>query len=303
MRVTILGAGGNMGRRITGPLVGDPNYELRLVEPGIRGRELVEAQGRTVVDQATGLAGADVVVFAVPDKIVPEVAAEIVPLLDSGTSILFLDPAAVAADRVPRRDDIQCFVMQAAPPPPPPPPGGGGGGGPPGDGGGGGGPPLYSLLGESDPRARRDYWGGGLATQAIVFAVAWSDDLHAERVEALSRDMFAPVSAVHRITVDQMALLEPALSETLTNGCLAVIREGMERVVAAGVPEAAAMDFLMGHLQIGIALIFEQLDWRLSEGAQMALDQSRELLFKDDWFRIFEPDSVMKSLKQITGGD
>ena len=278
MHVTILGAGGNMGRRITGPLVGSPDYELRLVEPGIRGRELIEAQGLTVVDQATGLAGAEVVVFAVPDKIVPAVAAEVVPLLDSGTSILFLDPAAVAADRVPKRDDIQCFVMHPTH------------------------PPLYSLLGETDAQARRDYWGGGLATQAIVFAVAWGDDLHATQAETLSRDMFAPVSAVHRITVDQMALLEPALSETLTNGCLAVIREGMERVVAAGVPEAAAMDFLMGHLQIGIALIFERLDWKLSEGAQMALDGSRAMLFKDDWFRIFEPESVMKSLKQITGG-
>jgi hypothetical protein len=35
----------------------------------------------------------------------------------------------------------------------------------------------------------------------------------------------------------------------------------------------------------------------------MALDQSRDQLFKDDWFRIFEPESVMRSLKQITGGD
>ena len=69
-----------------------------------------------------------------------------------------------------------------------------------------------------------------------------------------------------------MALLEPALTETLTNGCIAVIREGMERVVAAGVPEEATRTFLMGHLQIGIALIFEQFDWRLSEGAQLALD-------------------------------
>jgi hypothetical protein len=279
MHVTILGAGGNMGRRITGPLVGNPDYDLRLVEPGTRGRHLLEEQGLTVLDQERGLAGADVVVFAVPDKIVPAVAAEVVPLLDSGTSILFLDPAAVAAGRDPRRHDIQCFVVHPTH------------------------PPLYSLLGESDAQARRDYWGGGLATQALVFAVAWGDDQRADRVETLSRDMFAPVSVAHRITVDQMALLEPALSETLTNGCLAVIRDGLERVVAAGVPAAAANDFLMGHLQIGIALIFEQLDWKLSEGAQMALDQSRELLFKDDWMQIFEPDSVMRSLRQITGGD
>jgi hypothetical protein len=100
-----------------------------------------------------------------------------------------------------------------------------------------------------------------------------------------------------------MALLEPALTETLTNGCIAVIREGLERVVEAGVPEEAARTFLMGHLQIGIALIFEQFDWRLSEGAQLALARSREQIFRDDWHRIFEPEAVLDSLKQITGGD
>ena len=201
------------------------------------------------------------------------------PLLDPGTSILFLDPAAVAAERVPRREDIQCFVMHPTH------------------------PPLYTLLGEESADARRDYWGGGLATQAIVFAVAWGDDLRAEQVERLAVDMFAPISTSHRVTVDQMALLEPALSETLANGCVAVIKEGMERVIAAGVPADAARDFLMGHLQIGIALIFEQLDWQLSEGAQLALAQSRVQLFRDDWFAIFEPAAVMESLKQITGGD
>ena len=277
--VTVLGAGGNMGRRITRTLRDNPQYTLRLVEPGERGRSLIEESGLQVVDQAEGLAGTDVVVFAVPDRIVRGIAAEVIPLLDTGTSVLFLDPAAVAANRVPRRDDISCFVTHPTH------------------------PPLYSLLGEEDPAARRDYWGGGLATQAIVFAVAWGDEGQATLVENLAIDMFEPVSQSYRITVDQMALLEPALTETLTNGCIAVIREGMERVVAAGVPEEATRQFLMGHLQIGIALIFEQFDWRLSEGAQLALNRSRKQLFKDDWHQIFERDAVMESLKQITGGD
>jgi hypothetical protein len=278
-QVALLGAGGNMGRRITRSLRDSTQYCLRLVEPGERGRSLIEQSGLSTVGQTEGLAGADVVIFAVPDKIVRTVAADVVPQLDPGTSVLFLDPAAVAADRVPHRADIQCYVTHPTH------------------------PPLYGLLAETEPEARRDYWGGGLATQAIVFATAWGDEEHAALVEELAIAMFAPISASHRITVDQMALLEPALTETLTNGCIAVIREGMERVVAAGVPEAATKAFLMGHLQIGIALIFEQFDWRLSEGAQLALARSRDQIFKDDWHRIFEPDAVLDSLKQITGGD
>jgi D-apionate oxidoisomerase len=202
-----------------------------------------------------------------------------VPKLDSGTSMLFLDPAAVAADRIPHREDVNCYVTHPTH------------------------PPLYSLLEEESADARRDYWGGGLARQAVVFAVGWGSEGPAQQVERLAMDMFAPVLRSHRISVDQMAMLEPALSETLTNGCVALIREGMERVIAAGVPEAATRDFLMGHLQIGIAIIFEQLNWRLSEGAQLALRQAKCALFKDDWHRIFDPESVLASVRQITGGD
>jgi len=278
MQVAVLGAGGNMGRRISRSLKDDDRYQLRLIERSDRGRELLAELGLTTVDQASGLAGAEVLIFAVPDKIVREVAAEVVPLLEPGTSILFLDPAAVAADRIPRRADINCFVTHPTH------------------------PGLYDILRESDADARRDFWGGGLAQQAIVFATAWGDASKADAVETLVTHMFRPVNRSHRITVDQMALLEPALTETLTNGCVALIHEGMERVIAAGVPEAATRDFLMGHLQIGIAIIFQELDWRLSEGAALALEKSKDQLFKDDWHRIFEPEELMASLKTITGG-
>ena len=277
-RVTILGAGGNMGRRIAGPLRALPGYELRYVEPGELGRARLADLGVPVSEQADALLGADVVVFAVPDKIVRHVAAEVVPQLDPGTRVLFLDPAAVAADRIPRREDVSCFVTHPTH------------------------PPLYSLLEETDPAARRDYWGGGLARQALVFACAWGSEEDAALVQQVATDMFAPVSACHRVTVQQMALLEPALSETLTNGCVALIHEGLERVVAAGVPEAAARDFCLGHLQIGIALIFGQLDWQLSEGAALALSKAKDSLFRPDWDAVFSPEQVLASVREITGG-
>jgi D-apionate oxidoisomerase len=280
MHVAILGSGGNMGRRISGALKENDAYKLRLIEPSERGRSLLAEMGLSVDEEDKGLQGAEVVIFAVPDMIVRDVAKEIVPKLDPGTSILFLDPAAVAADRILRRDDINCYVTHPTH------------------------PPLYSLLGESEPRAREDYWGGGWARQAIVFAVGWGDDGHlSSQVEELAMAMFAPVTRSHRITVDQMAMLEPALSETLTNGCIALIHEGMSRVIAAGVPEDATKDFLMGHFQIGIAIIFEQLNWKLSAGAAMALSKARETLFKDDWYKIFERDAIMASVRDITGGD
>jgi D-apionate oxidoisomerase len=279
-QVAILGAGGNMGRRITRTLQGNEAYSVRHIEPSERGRARLADLGVTAVEPDAGLAGAEVVVFAVPDSIMRTVAADIVPKLDPGTSMLFLDPAAIAAGRVVRREDVHCYVTHPTH------------------------PPLYSLLEEDSAEARADFWGGGLARQAIVFAVAWGDAGDtAAAVEELAMTMFAPITRSHRITVEQMAMLEPALSETLTNGCIAIIREGMQRVVEAGVPEEATKDFLMGHLQIGIAIIFQQLDWKLSEGAELALKQSRDALFRDDWHRIFERDAILASVRQITGGD
>jgi hypothetical protein len=269
-----------MGRRITKALRDDGGYAVRHIEPGERGRKLLAEMGITPTELEPGLAGADTVIFAVPDLIVRTVAAEIVPMLDPGTSMLFLDPAAIAADRIPRREDVSCYVTHPTH------------------------PPLYSLLKEEDAAARADFWGGGLARQAIVFAVAWGDgDPAAAAVERLAMDMFTPVTRSHRITVDQMAMLEPALSETLTNGCVSLIHEGMRKVIDAGVPEEATRDFLMGHLQIGIAIIFEQLDWKLSDGAAMALREAKGVLFREDWHSIFDRDAILASVRQITGGD
>jgi len=234
--------------------------------------------GVTVSELDVALPGADVVVFAVPDKIVKDVAADVIPKLDTEARVLFLDPAAIVAERVERRIDISCFVTHPTH------------------------PPLYSLLDEPSSEARRDYWGGGVARQALVFATAWGDEEEAELVERLATDMFAPITKCHRITVAQMAMLEPALSETLTNGCISLIREGLERVIAGGVPEEAARDFCMGHLQIGIALIFGQLDWKLSEGAALALSRAKDKLFQPDWETIFEPEAILASVREITGG-
>lgn len=277
-RVTILGAGGNMGRRIATPLRDHDEYQLTYVEPGEGGRALLAEIGVPVTELDDALPGADVVIFAVPDRIVQGIAADVIPKLDTGARVLFLDPAAIAADRIVHRDDISCFVTHPTH------------------------PPLYSLMDEETPAARRDYWGGGIAHQALVFAIAWGVEADAILVEQIATDMFAPISASHRITVNQMAMLEPALSETLTNGCISVIKEGLEHVIAAGVPEAAARDFCMGHLQIGIALIFEQFDWKLSDGAMMALSKAKGSLFQPDWDKIFEPEAILASVREITGG-
>lgn len=277
--VALIGAGGNMGCRITTSLADQPGYELRYVETGEAGRHRLQALGVThLTPLKDALDGADLVVMAVPDLIIGSVAAEVVPQMDAGATIVCLDPAAAHAGRLPQRDDINCFVVHPTH------------------------PPLYHLLDEESRDARHDYWGGGLASQSIVCALAWGEESAYTCGETLATEMFRPVIRAHRLTVAQMALLEPGMSESVTNGCISVIRECLDRVIAAGVPEQAARDFMMGHLQLGIAILFEQINWQLSAGAKMALAEAREVLFKPDWHRLLDDEAVLESTRRITGG-
>src|SRR3546814_15305442 len=49
--------------------------------------------------------------------------------------------------------------------------------------------------------------------------------------------LFRSILRSHKVTVDQMALLEPGLSETVCASLLDVMREAMDEVVARGVPQ------------------------------------------------------------------
>src|SRR3546814_15039897 len=73
--------------------------------------------------------------------------------------------------------------------------------------------------------------------------------------EEIARVIWAPILRSHKVTVDQMALLEPGLSETVCASLLDVMREAMDEVVARGVPQEAARDFLLGHMNVLAAAI------------------------------------------------
>ncbi len=121
------------------------------------------------------------------------------------------------------------------------------------------------------------------------------------RGEAIARRLFGPILRSHRVTVEQMAMLEPVLSETVAATCLSVIREAMDEAVRRGVPRKAAVDFMMGHLTIGLAIAFEIFpEGRFSDGALHAIAQAKPQIFREGWLeRVFDPKAVMQSVKDI----
>lgn len=275
-KTALFGAGGNMGIRVVRALKDDPEYRLACVEPGDAGKARLGKFGLTPVTREEAVKGAEVAILAVPDLFIGKIATEVVPLLNPGTLVVTLDPAGAHAGELPARKDISYFVTHPSH------------------------PPVFND--ETDPEAKRDFFGGGKAKQSIVCALMQGTDADYARGEVLARRVFGPIIHAHRVTVEQMAILEPALSETLCATCLTVIREGMDEAIRRGVPPQAARDFLMGHINIELAILFNEIDWQLSAGAKKAVGEAKKVIFQPDWKRIFEPESIRSSVLSITGG-
>jgi hypothetical protein len=119
--------------------------------------------------------------------------------------------------------------------------------------------------------------------------------------EKVAQDMYAPIHHTHRITLEQMAILEPAMVETLAQTCMEVVKEGYDRIVELGVPERAARDFVLGHLRIQIAVLFKEVNGSFSDAAYKISKRAKPILFKENWQKIFEMDDIREQVKDITG--
>ena len=257
--VAIIGAGGKIGSRLTDNLRKEP-YQLLFSEKGARGIAALEARGLIVTPPEEAAAQADLILLAVPDALMRIVTAELVPLVRPGATVILLDPAAAAAKEVTLRDDVNFVVCHPCHPP---------------------------LFGEQ-PGATPDYFGGVSAPQDIVIALLQGDESAFAAANALCTAMFAPVKVAHRITVEQMALLEPAMAEVVAASAIVLMREALDETVRRGVPYEAAKAFMLGHVQVPLAILFDVLDAQFSDACKIAIRKGTEMVIKPDWRRAFD---------------
>jgi D-apionate oxidoisomerase len=271
--ITILGAGGKMGCRLTDNLKSS-SYQMRYVEVGEAGRENLRKRGLETTPADVALRDTDALIMAVPDNLIERISKEVVPQLKSGATIIVLDPAAPCAGRLFKRADVNYVASHPCH------------------------PPLFND--ETDPDARRDYFGGIKARQNIVCALFSGDEAAYAPAEEVCKLMYAPVIASYRVTVEQMAILEPALSETTIATCIVVMKEAIEEAIRRGVPRDAAYAFAMGHINIAAAIVFGQISSPFSDAAKKAVERAKGLIFQPDWKKVFEPESNRECLEMIT---
>jgi hypothetical protein len=67
------------------------------------------------------------------------------------------------------------------------------------------------------------------------------------------------------------------------------------------VPAEAARDFLLGHINIQLAVLYGELPGAVfSDAANNAIERGKPLLVKEDWKKVFEPENIMEQIRDIT---
>jgi ketol-acid reductoisomerase len=273
-KIILVGAGGKMGCRLTDNFLKCPQYALDYLEVSPQGVENLKQRGVAVSVQNESVPVADVVILAVPDVAISAISREVIPLMKPGSLVMTLDPAAPLDGVIHHRDDLGYVIAHPCH------------------------PSVFNW--EPTEQAFRDFYGGITAKQSIVVALMHGTEEHYQLGEKVSQDMYGPIKDTHRITLEQMAILEPAMVETLAQTCMEVVKEGFDRIVQLGVPEAAARDFVLGHLRIQIAVLFKEVNGTFSDAAYKISKRAKPILFKENWSKIFDMDDIREQVKDIT---
>ena len=273
-KISLIGAGGKMGVRLSDNFLKNPQYEVTYVEIAQAGIDKLAERGIKATETNDSVQEADVVILAVPDVAIGAISEVLIPLMKAGAVVLTLDPAAPLDGKIAHREDLGYVIAHPCH------------------------PSIFNW--EPSEAAFRDFYGGISAKQSIVVALMAGSEAHYFLGEKVAQDMYAPIDQTYRITLEQMAILEPAMVETLAQTCMEVVKEGYDRVVGLGVPEAAARDFVLGHLRIQIAVLFKEVNGTFSDAAYKISKRAKPILFKENWQKIFELSDIREQVRDIT---
>ena len=269
--VAIVGAGGKMGTRVRRKLSTISDRLILIEASHDKAREIQDA-GFDVCADYSQVNEADITVLAVPDRLIGRISAEVVPLMKTDSSLVLLDPAAAHGGRLTKRTDCTFVVTHPCHPP---------------------------LFGEPQDMENPDWFGGVSAEQDIVIALESGSEERFAEAQELCKAMFAPVRKVHRISVRDMAILEPAAAEVVVAAAATLMRQALDEAVERGVPFEAARSFLLGHVRIPLAIVFGMTDFPFSDAAQVAIQIGFDKVIRPNWRDVYNEDMLQYEIDQM----
>ncbi len=272
--ISLVGAGGKMGVRLTDNFLTHAHYDVKYLEVSEQGIANLAQRSVSVTHQDEAIITSDVVILALPDVAIGKISEQIIPMMKPGALVLTLDPAAPIDGVIFHRDDLGYVIAHPCH------------------------PSVFNW--EPTETAFRDFYGGISAKQSIVVALMHGTEAHYTLGEKVSQDMYKPIDKTYRITLEQMATLEPAMVETLAQTCMEVVKEGFDIIVSKGVPADAARDFVLGHLRIQMAVLFKEVNGTFSDAAYKISKRAKPILFREGWQKLFEMEDIKEQVKDIT---
>ena len=277
--VSVIGAGGKMGTRVTNNLAKHADtVTLHFCETSDAGMASIRARGFEPVAAESVVPQSRIVVLAVPDVIIKAVSVNIVKMMSPGSTLIILDPAAAVAKELALRDDCTFVVTHPCHP--------------------------SFFIEQETPEARQDYFGGIAGKQDIVMAKIQGDDANFAEARTISEQMFAPVANSFVMGIRDIAFLEPTLVEILGASTLYAMAETVDEAERRGIPREAAISFLAGHIKVLSAIFLGKLGKvQVSDACKAAVGLGNRLVLRDDWKRIWDDDVLDKSIATMLHPD
>ena len=270
--VAVIGAGGKMGARAAEKIGFSNVYRVLLCESNTDRAKALEEMGLKVTSTADAMAEANFVVMAAPDALIGQIARELVPQMKDGGTLIMLDAAAAYIGELPARDGVTQMITHPCH------------------------PPFFTE--QLTPEARSDYFGGTAVQDIIVSLIGGSEEAFREGVE-LCKSVFAPTRRALRVTPEQFAFLEPAMSEIVVAAAAKWMKDSMELAIEKGVPREAAEAFIAGHAQIALAIVFGAEPSPFSDAAQLAIKWGTEHYINPEWRNVYERETLARAITDI----
>jgi hypothetical protein len=270
--VAIVGAGGKMGRRASERLGATPGYIALNCEKDPRSAELLQQDGFPVTELIPAVSQADFVILAVPDEAIGAITRSILPSVKPDCTLIALDAAAAYIGEIPTRAGITQMITHPCHP---------------------------ALFGRQKTDAARDDHFGGTAIQDILVALVDGSEEAFARGSEVCRILFAPVHRTHRVTLEQFAFLEPAMSEIIVATAATLIRASLDAAIDRGVPREAAQAFMAGHAQIALAIVFGVEPSPFSDACKIAIEWGTRELIDPDWRRVFDRAILSEAIREM----
>ena len=125
-------------------------------------------------------------------------------------------------------------------------------------------------------------------------------EAHYALCEEVAREIYKPVMRSHRVTVEQLAILEPALSETVGATLALALREATDEAVRRGVPSRPRTTSCSATSTSSSPSPSASSPRASSPTARCTPSPRQALIFRDDWLeRVFAPEAVLKSVQDI----